>query len=146
MTGEERRRRLKEQMKEAYKRDLRQRKEILEQAKHLRTTRKLNDAVTGITSSLHDDTDDWIEKLNQESALTEARMEIALDAEGQTADELEKLAREAEAEKFSAEQMVQQMKRDMGLLVEPDEKPASPAPEADKPAVDTPPKKTLGDF
>ncbi|RMG60454.1 MAG: hypothetical protein D6722_20905 [Bacteroidetes bacterium] len=144
MTGEERRRRLKEQMKEAYKRDLRQRKEILEQAKRLRTSRKLNDAITGITGALNDDSDDWIEKLNQESALTEARMEVALDAETQTTEEIEKLAQAAEVEKFSAEEMVRQMKRDMGLL--PKEEPPKAQEPKEKPTDKTPPKKTLGDF
>lgn len=130
-------------MKEAYKRDLRQRKEILEQAKRLHTSRKLNDAVTGITGSLNDDTDEWVEKLNQESALTEAKMEIALDAESQTADELEKLARTAEAEKFGAEELLRKFKREMGLLP-PEEEPQAEKP-ADKPAEEGP-KKTLGDF
>ena len=59
MTGEEKRRLLKEK----YKEDLKKRKEFLESAKRLRHTQKLNEAITDLTSSLNDDTDEWIEKL-----------------------------------------------------------------------------------
>ena len=117
MTGEEKRRLLKEK----YKEDLKKRKEFLESAKRLRHTQKLNDAITDLTSSLNDDTDEWIEKLNHEAAFSEAKLEMHLDEQSSTTQKLEKLAKEAETKKFSAELMVLQMKKEMGILT-PDEK------------------------
>ena len=158
MTGEEKRRILKEQ----YKKDLQKRKEFLEGAKRLRHTKKLNDAVTDLTSSLtNDDSDEWIEKLNQESALTEAKMEMHLDEQSSVTAELEKLAKEAEAERFSAEQLILDMKREMGLLPQEDksakkteakDESTSKSESSDKKKAkddsknDGPPKKRLGDF
>ncbi len=121
MTGEERRKQLKEQMKEAYKKDILKRREILEQAKRLRSSSKLNSAIQNITSALHDDSDDWIEKLNQESALTEAKMDLALDEALASNQELNDLAQKAEAEKFSSTQLIDEMKKEMGLLVDDEE-------------------------
>ncbi|MEL7342205.1 MAG: hypothetical protein AAGM67_17110, partial [Bacteroidota bacterium] len=72
MTGEEKRRQLKEQ----YKKDLLARREFLEKAKQLRKSQKMNQTISEITSSLDmSDTDAWIELLNRESAITEAKME-----------------------------------------------------------------------
>lgn len=122
MTGEERRKQLKEQMKEAYKKDILKRREILEQAKRLKTSRKLNSAIQDITSALHDDSDDWIEKLNHDSALTEAKMDLALDEAIDSNKKLEQLAQKAEMEKFSADQLMKEMKQEMGLLDDEDEK------------------------
>jgi DNA polymerase III delta prime subunit len=137
MTGEEKRKLLKEQMKADYKRDLQKRKEFLDDAKRLRHSHKLNEAVSGLVSGLEDDSDDWINQLNQESALSEAKMEMMLDNESSTTKEIDKLAKQAEEEKFSAEQLLKQMKREMGLLPEEEETPE------EKPV---PPKKQLGDF
>ncbi len=121
MTGEERRKQLKEQMKEAYKQDILKRREILEQAKRLRSSSKLNSAIQNITSSLHDDSDEWIEKLNHDSALTEAKMDMALDEALESNQQLDQLAQEAEAEKFSANQLLEEMKAEMGPLTETEE-------------------------
>lgn len=120
MTGEEKRRRLKEQIKAEYKQELKTRKDMLESAKRMRHTAKMNQAIQGLTDGLNDDSDEWIDRLNRESALTEAKMEMSLDGalDGDGVDKLEKLAKEAEAEKFSALQMVEQMKREMGILEE----------------------------
>lgn len=118
MAGEEERKRQREKMKEEYKRELLKRKEILEQAKRMRSSRNINEAIQGLTGALNDDTDDWIRKLDQESALTEAKFEMAMDSAELSTNELEKKRKEAEAEKFSAEQLVDEMKREMGLLTE----------------------------
>lgn len=150
MTGEEKRKKMKEEMKAAYKRDLQKRKEFLEQAQRLRHSKKMNDAITDLTSGLlNDDTDDWINKLNQEAALSEAKLDIHLDEASSTSQKLEKLAKEAEAEKFSAEQLLKDMKREMGLLTEEDEKKE----EAEETAAEEkseekkdPPPKSLGDW
>ena len=124
MTGEEKRRLMKEQ----YKKDLKQRKAFLEDAKRLRHSARLNKAVSEMMDGVtKDDSDDWIQKLNEESALTEAKMEMFMD-DLTSEDKIDKLAKEAEAEKFSAEQMVLQMKREMGLIPK-EEKKAEPVAE-----------------
>ncbi|MEM8900531.1 MAG: hypothetical protein AAGC85_20620 [Bacteroidota bacterium] len=117
MTGEEKRRQLKEQ----YKKDLKLRKEFLEKAKKLRNMSNVNKALTEMTDGLTDDSDDWISKINQETALTEAKLEMALDEASETQQKLEDLAKEAEMEKFSASEMVKQMKRELGMEVEEEE-------------------------
>lgn len=119
MTSEEKRRLLKEQ----YKRDLKERKAFLDKVEKLKRSKKLNDAVQNITSSLTDeDSEEWISKLNHETALTEAKLDMALDDANQEQKRLEKLAQQAEAEKFQALDLVQRMKREMGLAE--DEGPA----------------------
>ena len=148
MTGEEKRRQLKEQ----YKRDLLARKEFLDKAKQLRKSQKMNQAITEITSSLNmEDTDAWIEHLNRESAITEAKMELSLDlAQESGEDVLKAQAMEAEQQKLSAEMLVLQMKKEMGLIKEePTPEPkAADAPEASESeeAPKAPPKRKLGDF
>ncbi|MEM7514272.1 MAG: hypothetical protein AAF388_25325, partial [Bacteroidota bacterium] len=117
MTGEEKRRQLKEQ----YKKDLKLRKEFLEKAKKLRNMSNVNKALTEMTDGLTDDSDEWISKINQETALTEAKLEMALDEASETQQKLEDLAKEAEMEKFSASEMVKQMKRELGMEVEEEE-------------------------
>lgn len=118
MAGEEERKQRKEQIKEAYKRELQKRKELLEQAKRLRHSRNINQAVQGITGALNDDTDEWIRKLDEASALTEAKFELAMDSASSSVDELEQERKQAEADKFSAEQLLNNMKQEMGLLTE----------------------------
>ncbi len=118
MAGEEERKKRKEQIKEEYKRELQKRKEILEQAKRLRHSRNINQAIEGITGALNDDTDEWIHKLDQESSLTEAKIDLAMESAASSVDELEKERKQAEADKFSAEQLLKEMKQDMGLLTD----------------------------
>lgn len=149
MTGEEKRRQLKEQ----YKRDLLARKDFLDKAKQLRTSQKMNQAITEITSSLNmEDTDVWIEHLNRESAITEAKMELSMDSvlDNSGEDILKVQAMEAEQQKLSAEMLVLQMKKEMGLIKEePKPEPqATDGPEAtgSEEAPQAPPKRKLGDF
>ena len=151
MTGEEKRRKLKEQ----YKKDLKLRKQFLEDAKRLQHSARLNKAVTELMDGVtKDDSEDWINKLNEESALSEAKMEMMFD-DLAAEDKVDKLAKEAENEKFSAEQLVLQMKRDMGLIPKEEKKPVAEkkATETDKAKSepkkenDIPPgRKPLGDF
>ncbi len=151
MTGEEKRQQLKEQ----YKRDLMLRKEFLEKAKELQRSHKLGKAITEITSSLNmEETDVWIEHLNRESAITEAKMEMSMEGIDNTSEQLLKAqAMEAEQQKFSAEMLVRQMKKEMGLIEEEPEPtlpvestPASEADTTDKPDTPTLPRRRLGDF
>ncbi|MBP6721135.1 MAG: hypothetical protein KA239_02370, partial [Bacteroidia bacterium] len=72
-TGEE----MRQKMKEEFKQDLRKRKEFLDSVKEYKRTKTLSDAVVDIQSGSEDDTDVWIEKVNEKTALSEAKMEMA---------------------------------------------------------------------
>ena len=64
LSGEEQR----AKMKEAYKDDLRKRKQFLEDVKEHKRVKTLSDAVIEITSANEkDDTDVWVEKLNEKT-------------------------------------------------------------------------------
>lgn len=169
MTGEEKRR----EMKEQYKRDLKLRKEFLEKAKTLRSQQNINKAISEMMEGMNDDSDDWINQLNQETALTEAKFEMALDQAKEAEQKLKDIANEAEMKRLQAESLVQQMKRDMGLLpeieieveaetteveAETETEATAPTDQADSPETSEgvgigeeppspePPRKTLGDF
>ena len=158
MTGEEKRKLLKEQ----YKRDLQLRKEFLDKAKAMRPTSRINKSLNEMMEAFNDDSDEWIGKLDEDSALTEAKFEMALDAAADAEKELTTLAHEAELEKLRARKLVEQMKRDMGLLVdeptieieiegsEDEIKSEVEAAKDDEPVDLPPPKpkpgKTMGDF
>ncbi len=162
MTGEEKRRQLKEQ----YKQELSTRKEFLEKAKKLRKMQRINEALSEINNAMDDDTDEWIRKLNEEAVLTEAKMEMFIDqvAPSLEQDKIEDLALEAERARLSAEEMVKQLKREMGLIEEQNKPSTADHASRQKsslkksveqknknhPASDEnqlpPQKKTLGDF
>ncbi|MCI4666898.1 MAG: hypothetical protein MRZ79_01965 [Bacteroidia bacterium] len=153
MTPEEKNRLEREKLKEAYKAELKKRKEFLNSAKQLQTSRKLNDAISKITDALNDDTDEWVEKLNRESAVGEAKMDMFLEQASQTTNEMEKLANEAELAKNSAQDLVSQMKKEMGILdidIEEDEKKLEEILKEDtdkeKKKDTPPPKKSMGDI
>jgi len=160
MTGEEKRRILKEQ----YKKDLLERKAFLEKAKKLRKMQRINQALSEMESAMQDDSDEWINKLNQESALSEAKMELLMDAALEKSDQekIDEVKMQAEMAKKSAEDLVRKMKRELGLLAEEEAKPAAgeeTAPQKPKEEVSEGPSKvddtklpkkdpgkTLGDF
>lgn len=127
LSGEEQR----AQMKEAYKRDLKLRKQFLEDVKEHKRQKTLTDAVIEITSANEqDDTDVWVEKLNQKSAVSEAKMEMAMDSvsisSSPAVDEQARLAMsDAEIRKLKAQELVAQMKAEM----ENASKPLTPQPE-----------------
>ncbi|RMG30962.1 MAG: hypothetical protein D6730_01860 [Bacteroidetes bacterium] len=159
MTGEEKRRLLKEK----YKEELKQRKEFLKKVEALKRSHKLNEAIQNITSGLNDDTDDWISKLDEETALSEAKMEMALSEAQRQQELLDQLAKEAEMQKIQAKNLVEEMKKSMGLAsedtptehkaTEGQDKPANEEQQEESSSDETPgaddppsPKKTLGDF
>ena len=119
-------------MKEAYKKDLQQRKQFLDDVKEHKRQKTLTDAVIEITSANeNDDTDVWIEQLNQKSALSEAKMEMALDSSNVSsspiADERERLAMsDAEIRKLKAAELVAQMKAEMAGSPNPQTAPEAP--------------------
>ncbi len=111
MTGEEKRKQLKEQ----YKKDLKLRKEYIEKAKKLQKLKNVNKALNDMQRQTEDDSDDLIAQLNQETALTEAKLEIALDEAQEQQKQLELLAKEAELAKLNALNLVEEMKKSMGI-------------------------------
>lgn len=150
MTAEEYRRQLKEQIKQEAKADLQKRKEFLnavEQAKH---SEKLRTAVEGLVPA--DDSDEWIAKLNHQTAVNEAKMEMALDtaitAEQERAAQLDAAKFEAERKAKAAADLVAQMRREM-FGESPADKSAESAAEPPASQPNTPPANTpkkLGDF
>ena len=149
LSGEEKRMRMKEQ----FKKELRERKEFADKVKNLRRLQNINSALDGM--KLEDDSEQWIDRLNQETAFNEAKTEIALDSASQAAiasnaeAEIEEAVKvsDAEMQKIAAEEMVRKMKEEMareaalgttgggGATSPPrnllgDEKPAADTPEA----------------
>ena len=111
LSGEEKRRR----MKEEYKKELRARKEFLDKVNGLRRVQSINKALSDM--NVEDDSQEWIDKLNQESAFTEAKVEMAMEsarlAEEDAKSEQQKALDEAEMQKLAAEEMVRKMKEEM---------------------------------
>lgn len=113
-TGEE----MRQKMKEEFKQDLRKRKEFLDSVKEYKRTKTLSDAVVDISNAAtQDDTDVWIEKVNEKSAITEAKMEVAMDSsidvEVVPPKQQVTAATEAEMRKIQAAELVRQMKAEM---------------------------------
>lgn len=135
-------------MKEQFKKDLKERKDFLDKVENLRKLQNINNALSNMQQE--DDTDEWIGKLNEESAFTEAKMEIALESAKGVGQEL---ASEKEIETFVAEELIAQLKKEIaaesGQQV-PEEKASSkteaPAEENTEAASDRPPRKMLDDL
>lgn len=76
---------LREKLKEEYKRELKERKKFLEAAKQANQTAKLANQLSEIEKLANlndtDDTDEWIRRLNEVSAISEAKLEIAMGNE-----------------------------------------------------------------
>jgi hypothetical protein len=147
-SGEE----IRQKMKEEYKKDLRARKEFLGKVEELRQKQQLTNAFVEITEAGNDDTDEWIAKINQETALNEAKAEVAYES-AQMAEEDRKKAEEmamteAEMQKIAAKEMVERMKAEMaGEIVEkPESKVESKGGEELPEVDDRPSRKMLGDI
>lgn len=111
LSGEEKRQKMKEQ----FKKELREKKEFLEKVKGLRRVTSINKALEDMVPT--DDSQDWIDKLNQETAFNDAKMEMALETANQkaadAATEAENVMDDAEIQKITAEEMVRKMKEEM---------------------------------
>jgi|GEM_PF-2188774 len=118
LSGEEKRRRMKEQ----FKKELQARKEFADKVKNLRRQQRITEALEGM--KMDDDSDQWIERLNQETAFAEAKTEMALEIAGSQVSieeetPEEKLAMsDAEMQKIAAEEMVAKMKAEMAAEAE----------------------------
>lgn len=117
MTSEEYRNMLKEQ----YKKDLRERKQFIQKVQELKKQEPLLKAIEGL--KVEDDSDEWIEKLNQQTAFMDAKTELAADAIAEQQQKQEQVHSEAELQKIAAQQLLLEMKRQMGLL--PPEEPVN---------------------
>ncbi len=87
LTGEEKRALLKEQ----FKKDLKAKQEILNQMKYTNNIEKIESNLTNMLnmSEKLTEADDMIEKLNQKSALNEAKLEISLDSVSDSSKDIE---------------------------------------------------------
>ena len=113
LSGEEKR----QLMKEEFKKDLKLRKEFLDKVKEVRQQKKVLDALDKMKHE--DDTDDLIRTLNEETALTDAKMEMAMDAIA-SEKQVDMDFTEEEMRKISAQAMVEKMKEEIfrGLVRE----------------------------
>lgn len=118
LSGEEKRQKMKEQ----FKKELRDRKEFITRVNGLRKMQSINKALANM--KVEDDSDTWIEQLNQETAFNEAKTEMALEAagavnpEGEATTEQQLAMSEAEMQKLAAEQMVARMKAELAAEAE----------------------------
>ncbi len=121
LSGEEKRRKMKEQ----FKKELKERKEFINKVKGLRRMQSINKALEGM--KMEDDSEQWIDQLNRDTAFQEAKTEMALEAaNASTSDsatatedfEKELAMSEAEMQKLTAEQMVARMKAEMAAEAE----------------------------
>ncbi len=102
-----------ERLKEAEKEHLRKLKKLKETARLLDRQKKVSRAVTDMTSSMQDRLDehaDIMDQIAEESALSEARLEIAMEA-SETADRIAReISDEEEVRKAKAKELIRQMK------------------------------------
>jgi hypothetical protein len=128
----------------------------------MRPQARINKSLNEMMEAFNDDSDEWIAKLDGDTALTEAKFEMALESAAEAEKELETLAHEAELEKLNARKLVEEMKRELGLLEEEptieieiegseeEIKSEIEAAKEDAPAPSPEPKpkpgKTMGDF
>lgn len=110
MTPEEQRNLLKEQ----YKKEFREKKQFLDKVEQLKKQQPLLKAIEGL--KVEDDSEEWMDKLNQETAFMEAKTELAMDAVQEQKKQLDSLEHKVALEKLAAEQLIIEMKRQMGLL------------------------------
>lgn len=73
MSGEEKRRLMKEQ----FKKELQQKREFMNKAKGLRRMQNINKALDDM--QVQDDSEEWIRKLNEDSFTKEASLDMALE-------------------------------------------------------------------
>ncbi|MDE2995525.1 MAG: hypothetical protein OXT73_02105 [Bacteroidota bacterium] len=146
-----------EQFKEAEKAHLRKLRELKKTHAQLQRKAKVTRAVTDMAegiSSLYNEHEEMVEKLQQDSFGAEARMEVALDNLSADDAALEKLdAAELEADqslrKARAQELIRQMKQAEGSS---DPAPTSSSTAASQPKAATPddpspsdlPEKTIG--
>ncbi len=103
----------RERMKEEYKRELKARKEFLGKVNTLKQQQTLLNAMEGM--QYEDDSDEWINKLNQETAMREAKVEMAMDTIGEDipVEIVPPQVSEEELKKIAAAEAVRKLKEQM---------------------------------
>ena len=142
-----------QKFKEAEKEHLRKIRELKKAQRSASRKSTVTKAVTGMATDMQDLFDEngqMIERLQMDSAMSEARMEVALDSvemnsdvtEAQDAAELAKA--DADLRKSRARDLVNQMKQETGAVM--DSNAEAPEPKADeaKPEEKPLPEKTIG--
>ncbi len=146
MTSEEYRNMLKEQ----YKKELREKKQFLDKVEQLKKQQTLLNAIENMKPE--DDSEDWVNKLNEETAFMEAKTELALSLQEEQKKQLESVEHQVELEKLAAQQLILEMKKQMGLIEDtPESKPESEVQKTEpeikaESQTPPPPPSVLGDF
>lgn len=102
-----------ERIKKAEKEHLRKLKKLKGAHRRLERQKKMTDAVSEMTTSIRetlDVHDDMMERISMESALNEARLEIALESSGKAEFEAQEMKDEKELTRAKAREIVRQMK------------------------------------
>ncbi|MCZ6706276.1 MAG: hypothetical protein O6942_10285, partial [Bacteroidetes bacterium] len=102
-----------ERIKKAEKEHLRKLKKLKDAHRQLERQKKMTDAVSEMTTSMReklDVHDDMMERITTESALNEARLEIALESSKNAEFEAQEMKDEQELTRAKAKELVRQMK------------------------------------
>ncbi|GAB5519491.1 MAG: hypothetical protein RhofKO_17420 [Rhodothermales bacterium] len=124
-----------ERLKEAEKAHLRKLKALKQAARQSRHQRSIGGALGNLASSsnLLDENDALVNQLNQDAVMGEARLDVALENMDAREDERQQAAQraqfEADQKRQRADDLITQMKRQMGLIDDPAPTPASTAPD-----------------
>lgn len=135
LSGEEKRKKMKEQFKKELLQDLEFKRKVQEMKKMSQIQKALENM------NYADDSDEWINKLNEKAAISDAKLEIAFDDIEQKAKE-SKL--EDELNKIIAEEIVNETKNEMNAKKTLGDFGIDEEKQSDKPEDKN--NKTLGDF
>jgi len=155
-----------ERIKEAEKEHLRKLRKLKDAVRQLERQKKISGAISDMTSSMHEKLDvhtDMIDRMAVDAALSEARLEIALERTEEADSAEQRATDEADLAKARARQMVERMRDGTGVRVpSADESTKSvgrmdtqrahdesqdstgPGPKATGPKADDLPEKTIG--
>ncbi|GIV58010.1 MAG: hypothetical protein KatS3mg042_0923 [Rhodothermaceae bacterium] len=146
-----------QRIKEAEKEHLRKLRALKQKVRELERLKRVNQALSDVSGGAADTLEthrEMIEKLALETAWSEARLELALEAEAGAEDPLARAEREEALQKARAQELIRQMKLEVSSPGEAPARPpadktigAGPAPAADPPPPSGPatlPEKTIG--
>ncbi|WP_456427755.1 hypothetical protein [Rhodocaloribacter sp.] len=147
-----------QRIKEAEKEHLRKLKALKRTVRRLERQKKLNQALENITGGRErvlDTHEEMMEQLAMETALSEARLEMALEAEQAVTEAEARAAMEEDLQKARARELIRRIKLEVGsseaapdppsrrAKTSPAEAPAEPEPDAPAPPQGLP-EKTIG--
>lgn len=128
----EARRAERERLKQQYKQDLKAAKAMREEARRARDLGRLASAMEQVNEAASmGDTDDWIRRLNEETARNEARVDLALEAQTPEAALARYRAQEASPPAPAADEEANAEERTLGAGISEDATPSkAPNPQA----------------